>query len=136
MTGRTRLSVDQKIRKIRELYAAFSRGDAAAIAGGLADNIGWHFPGSSKYSGDFKGKEVVMGRLALPLQDFEEFKLDLHDVVGSADHIVALVSSTMRRKGRTYHDREVHVLHVNDEGNLAEAWFTLNTEQFKQALED
>ena len=131
----TKLTIEQKIKKVRELYAAFSSGDLPTIATGFADDIEWHFPGSTKYAGDYKGKQVVMARLALPMQDFEEFKLDLHDVLGSSEHVVALISSTMGRKGRTFHDREVHVMHIADDGKLAEVWFTLNTEQFKQALE-
>lgn len=131
----TKLTVDQKVKKVRELYAAFSRGDVPAIADGFADDIGWHFPGGTKYAGDFKGKQVVMGRLALPMQDFEEFKLDVHDVLGGPQHVVALISSTMRCKGRTFHDREVHTYHVADDGKVVEVWFSLNTEQFKEALD-
>ena len=84
---------------------------------------------------DVKGKAAAMGRLGLPMQYFEEFKLEVHDVLGSADHVVALVSSTARRKGRTFQDKEAHVFHISPDLKVAEAWFTLNTEQMKEALE-
>lgn len=129
------MSVDEKIRLIRELYGAFGRGDVATIGAAMADDVGWHFPGTSPLAADVKGKSAVMGQLGLPMQHFEEFKLELHDVLGSADHVVALVSSTLRRKGRTFHDREAHVFHISADGKVAEAWFTLNTEQMKTALE-
>lgn len=131
----TGLSIDKKIRLIRDLYGAFGRGDVAAIDAAMADDVRWHFPGTGPFGADVKGKSAVMSQLGLPMQHFEEFKLEVHDVLGSGDHIVALVSSNFRRKGRNFHDREAHVFHISADGKVAEVWFTLDTEQMKAAME-
>jgi uncharacterized protein len=134
-SARTKPTVEEKIRLVRDLYAAFGRGDIASIQAAFADDVGWHFPGSTALAADVKGKAAAIGRLGLPMQYFEEFKLEVHDVLGSADHVVALVSSTVRRNGRTFQNKEAHVFHVSPDLKVAEAWFTLDTEQMKEALE-
>ncbi len=129
------MTVEEKIRLIRDLYGAFGRGDIAAIDAAMVDDVGWHFPGTSPLAADVRGKAAVMGQLGLPMRYFQDFKLEVHDVLGNTDHVVALVSSQMRHNGRTLQDKEAHVFHISDDGKVAEAWFTLNTEQMKAALE-
>ena len=130
----TKMTPDQKIASVRKGYAAFARGDMATVSQQFTDDVVWHARGSTKYGGDFKGKSAVLGYLAMIPQDFEEFKLDVHDVVASDQHVVVLVTSTSRRKGKTYEDRAVHIHHVNDEGKTTETWFATDTEQLKEAL--
>lgn len=134
-TTRTKLTPEQKIARLREGYAAFNRGDVNAVLELQTDDCVWHGRGSTKYGGDFKGKEKIIGMLSQIPQDFEEFKLDVHDILANDEHAAVLVTTRSRRKGKTYEDKAVHVHHINDAGKTTELWFASDTEMVKEALQ-
>ncbi len=134
-TARTKLTAADKIARLREGYAAFNRGDVNAVLDLQTDDCVWHGRGSTKYGGDFKGKERIIGLLSQIPQDFEEFKLDVHDILANDEHAAVLVTSRSRRKGKTYEDNAVHVHHINDEGKTTELWFASDTELLREALQ-
>jgi ketosteroid isomerase-like protein len=133
-TARTKLTVAEKIARLREGYAAFNRGDINAVLDLQAEGAVWHGRGSTRYGGDHKGKEAILQYLAQVPQDFEEFKLDVHDILANDEHAAVLVTSRSRRKGKTYTDNAVHVHHINDEGKTTEVWFASDTELTQEAL--
>jgi ketosteroid isomerase-like protein len=133
-TARTKLTAAEKIAQLREAYAAFNHGDVNAVLELQTDDCVGHFRGSTKYAGGFKGKEKIIGLLSQIPQDFEEFKIDVHDILANDQHAAVLVRSGSRRKARTYEDNSVHVHHINDEGKTTELWFATDTEQLKEAL--
>ena len=77
-----------------------------------------------------------MGNVADFAQTFQDIKLDIHDILGNEQHVVALVNSSVRRGGQTYEDHQTFVFHVNDEGKTSEAWIVSDTELLKKSLED
>ncbi|MDH3189445.1 MAG: nuclear transport factor 2 family protein [Acidimicrobiia bacterium] len=42
-------------------YEAFAGGDLAAVSELMADDVVWHVGGSNMVSGDYQGKEAVLG---------------------------------------------------------------------------
>ena len=49
---------------VRRGYAAFSTGDIATLTELFADDLVWHVGGRSPITGDYKGKEAVLGFFA------------------------------------------------------------------------
>ena len=49
--------------RIRDGYRAFNSGDVAALTELFADDIVWHFPGTSKLSGEHAGRDAALGAL-------------------------------------------------------------------------
>jgi ketosteroid isomerase-like protein len=125
-TARTKLTAAEKIARLREGYAAFNRGDINTVLDLQTDDCVWRGRGSTKYRGDFKGKAGIVRMLSQIPQDFEEFKLDVHDILSNDEHAAVLVTS--RRKGKTYEDNAVHVHHINDEGKTMDLWLVSDTE--------
>jgi ketosteroid isomerase-like protein len=107
---------------VRNGYEAFSKGDMQTVDQTFADDIQWHIPGRSQVAGDYKGKAEVFGFFGR-LVDLTggSFRLELHDVIGNDEHVVALVESHGEREGKTLNDRAVHVWHVKD-GKATEFW--------------
>ncbi len=131
----TKLSKEQKIAKVRDGYAAFDRGDMNAVVEFLADDAVWHGAGTTKYGEERRGKQEILQQLAWLPQDFEEFKLEVHDIMASEDHVSVLLSARITRKGVVYEDKQVHVHHLTDDGRSKELWIVSDTEQLKRALE-
>ena len=131
----TKLSKEQKIAKLRDAYAAFDRGDINAVMEFVTDDAVWHGAGTTKYGQERRGKQEILQQLAMLPQDFEEFKLEVHDIMASDDHIAVLLSQRSKRKGVVYEDKQVHVHHLTDDGRSRELWIVNDTEKLKTALE-
>jgi uncharacterized protein len=88
----------------------------------FAPDIRWHFPGRSPFGGDFHGLEEVMGWLG---RSFEAsggtLSIELHDVLASDDHVVALSTTRAQRAGKSLEDNTVQIFHITD-GKAAEVW--------------
>ena len=111
------------IEHIKRGYEAFQSGDLDLLRNELFDpDIVWHSPGRNVLSGDYRGVDAVIN---LFVKQFEEtggtFKVELHDVLGSDDHAVALGTASGERNGKSMSEPYAHVCHFRD-GKLTEAW--------------
>jgi uncharacterized protein len=132
----TKLSLDQRIQTVRSGFEAFKRGDLKAVGELFTDDAVWHGRGSTKFGGDFKGRDAIMGDMAQFAQTFQDIQLDIHDILANEQHVVALVNSSVKRNGKTYEDHQTFVFHLNNEGKTTETWITSDTEMLKKSLED
>jgi uncharacterized protein len=108
---------------VREAFAAFGRGDVDALQRQyFAEDIRWHFPGRSPLAGDHAGVALVAEMLGRTVQlSGGTHRLELHDVVGDDDRVVALATARAERAGRQLEASVVHVFQIRD-GKVAEAW--------------
>jgi uncharacterized protein len=107
---------------VRHGYEAFIAGDMEWMNEHLHDTIVWHNPGNNAFSGDYKDREEVLSFFARSVQHvIPEF--DLHDILASEDHVVALLSVTWRRQdnGQSITTKGAQVFHV-DNGKAIEVW--------------
>jgi uncharacterized protein len=117
------MSADENTRLAQSAYEAFGRGDMAALAEVMADDIEWVVPGDpddDPNAGTFKGKEAVLGwfgGLASAL-DFTTF--EPREFIAQNDKVVSLVyaEATVRGTGRAVVNHEAHVWTFRD-GKLA-----------------
>jgi uncharacterized protein len=116
---------------LRRGYEAFQTGNLDLLRDELFDpDIVWHNPGRNALSGDHRGAEAV---IATFVKQFEmtdgTFKVDVHDILGSDDHAVALARASAQRNGKSLDEPYAHVCHFRD-GRLTESWI-LNFDQNK-----
>ena len=108
---------------VRRGYAAFGTGDIATLRELFADDIVWHVGGRSPITGDYKGKDEVLGFFGqLAARTGGTFRLDVHDVLANDEHVVVLVKGTAERQGKTLNDNGAQVFHVQG-GKVTEQWF-------------
>jgi hypothetical protein len=107
---------------IRAGYEAFAAGDMEAVAKLFAPDLIWHIPGASRIAGDYKGHDAVFGFFGKLMADSGgTFHVEMHDLLASDDHVVALVRETASRDGKSLDANEVHVWHLQD-GQATEFW--------------
>jgi ketosteroid isomerase-like protein len=117
------VSAEENTRLAQSGYEAFGRGDMAALAELMADDIEWVIPGDpddNPTAGTFKGKDAVLGwfgSLAASL-DFTAF--EPREFIAQNDKVVSLVyaEAIARETGRTVVNHEAHVWTFRD-GKLA-----------------
>ena len=110
----------------RKAQEAFSRRDFESLREFWAENIVYHVPGTSRLAGDHKGLQAVLAFFA-KLVEMNVQMAEVHDVLATDEHVVALVRATASRPGKELNINQANVYNVRD-GKITEAWI-LPTEQ-------
>ena len=131
----TKLSTQQRIQKVRDGFAAFQRGDLQYLNENIADDAVWHVPGTTRFSGDFRGKQQILQMLGGFAQSWDEMRSDIHDVLASDEHVGVLVNFTAKKNGKPYEEKQSVVFHLDPEGKAKEVWVIGDSEGVKKALE-
>jgi uncharacterized protein len=103
--------------------SAFGRGDFSALQNQFfAENIIWHVAGTGLLAGRYEGITQVMGILGkISELSGGTVETELHDVLVSNDHTVALATIRAERSGQRLQLNLVHVIH-SENGKAAEVW--------------
>ena len=108
---------DAAVQVVRQAMDAFNARDAQAAAALIADDVEWHEIGRAE---PIRGKEAVAARWggALPAWGIQ---VEVHDIIASADHAVALVTATARMGGRSLAYRTAEIYHIRN-GQISARW--------------
>jgi len=112
----------------RKASLAFIRGDAdpSEARKFISDDVVYHVPGAGPLAGDHEGFEAVRA-LMLKIREKNLRIVDVHDVLATDEHVVALLRTTASREGRELSMNRANIYHVKD-GKITEAWL-LTTDQ-------
>ena len=108
---------------VRQGFEAFEKGDVEWMDAHLADDVVWHVGGNSKWSGAYEGKAKVLDFFARQAQALGgPPSLDIHDILGSDDHVVVLgTASATGPDGTSAEWKYTQVFHITD-GKATEVW--------------
>ncbi len=116
------------VEVVRGALDAFGRGDVDGRLGSMSESVVFHAPGTSRFSGRFEGKDAVRERLERMREAGIEMSVDVHDVVGNDEHVVALVHLHARNAaGQRYDQEQVQVSHMQQ--GLVEEFWIMNQDQ-------
>ena len=101
---------------------ALARGDLPEAMSFYTDDAVFHYPGRNPLSGDYRGKDEVLGLLgrAFELTD-GSFRPEVHDILVGDDHVAALTIVHAARAGMPVEWQSVDLYHVRD-GKITEHW--------------
>ena len=110
----------------KKAHQAAHTGDMKTLTEMIADDAVWHSPGRSSISGDFHGREAVMGQFFGKMAElsggtagFED--IENHTYFGSGDHSGAFFRWTATRDGQTAACPVCEVIRWR-EGQIVEEW--------------
>jgi ketosteroid isomerase-like protein len=109
--------------RIRELAAAFQRGDLAAVVDAYADDSVYRVPGDNLVAGNYQKHELGDFFAKLGEMTGGTFKIEVDDVLGDDDHAVMFWSLTADRNGRHLDTDGGMAFKINPDGKIAESWF-------------
>lgn len=113
---------------LRRGYEAFAQGDLEAVKEIFAEDIVFHVPGRGLISGEYRGREAVLGFFAKGQElSGGTLRIELHDVAATNEHAIALQINRAERNGKTLAARVVGVYHIR-QGKAAEAWFLTDSQ--------
>jgi len=100
---------------VRKVYENFAKGDIPLVIEVFAPSITWHVPGQSPISGDYRGRDEIVGFFKHTLALCGGiFAIEVHHVLSEENVVVALVTVKAERNGRSAAFEEVHVWRVSD----------------------
>lgn len=106
------------IRIVRRMYAAINDRDLDAVAEAFAPNAIWHGAGTQVH-----GNETIAEMVGELIEaSGHTLSIELHDVLASDEHVVALQITRAERDDQRLEDRVVYVFHIDDR-RITEAWF-------------
>ena len=110
---------------VKEVYAAFQRGDVPAIQALVADNVDWNNSGvGSKecpWNGNFSGKANLPGFFKAVGEHLDIAVFDVHAIAASGAHVAVhlRIESKVRKNGRSLHNDAVHFWTFSERGLIA-----------------
>jgi ketosteroid isomerase-like protein len=107
---------------LEKIYANFAKGDIPSLLSLCADNITFQIAGKSKLAGKYTKDTVAQGYFAKQAEmSGNEVKFEVHEIMASDRHAVALVSNFVTRKGETVQMRAAHIWRF--ENGKPVAWY-------------
>lgn len=110
---------------VKDVYAAFQRGDVAAIVAKVAENVDWRNDGVASnecpWNGNFSGRAQLPGFFKAVGESLDISVFDVTSTIASGLHVVAQlrIESRVRRNGRALKNDAVHVWTFDDRGQIA-----------------
>ena len=109
-------------RTIRSIYDAFSTDDYARALTFCDPKVTFQISGKSKLAGKYDASNFVSG-LVTKWKELSggQYKLEVHDILASERHAVALTSAKFTHKGQTVEYRSAQVWRI--ENGKPVAWY-------------
>jgi ketosteroid isomerase-like protein len=108
--------------RIRGGYEAFNTGDVAALIDLFDEEIVWHFPGTSKLSGEHAGRDATMAMFgAYGQAGGGTLHATVLEVLAGEEKVAGWARDTASVDGRTLDTRAVVIFAMRD-GKVVEAW--------------
>lgn len=101
----------------RQVHERFKQGDYEAMFDALADDVVWHQIGGTTLHGKKAVRDDMSGMEGADV----DFDIDLHDVVGNDEHVIALVEATVGMGDQSFTYRTAEIAHMED-GKVTERW--------------
>jgi ketosteroid isomerase-like protein len=120
--GEVGMGTADNTARIRKGYEAFNKGDVETLIDLFAEDIVWHFPGTSKLAGDHIGRDATLTMLgAYGAATDGTLQANLIDVMASDDHVAGWANDTASAGGKSLDVRAAVIFAMRD-GKVSEAW--------------
>jgi len=107
--------------RIRSGYTAFNTGDVDGLIDLFADDVVWHFPGTSKLAGEHIGRDATLAALgAYGAASEGTLQANLVDLMASDDNVTGWANDTATAGGRSLDINSVVIFTLRD-GKVTEA---------------
>ena len=113
------------VQTVQDVYAAFQRGDVAAIQSAVSETVDWRNDGVESrecpWNGDFSGKAGVPGFFQVVAEHLDFTVFDVKKMAAS-DQCVAVhlrIESVLRKNGRRLANDSIHLWTFDDHGQIA-----------------
>lgn len=121
----------EKAQRIADGMQAVSQGDIERFGEILlADDVTWHWSGQSPVSGDYEGRDAVMGLVRGFYQgSSESLKVQPLEVLEGEDHAMTFTRVTIDEEGAELDVIMADAMRFGPDGRVVEYWTLSNDQQ-------
>ncbi|HYI00438.1 nuclear transport factor 2 family protein [Hyalangium sp.] len=105
--------IESNLRAVKDVYAAYDRGDLGAVLAGFTADIVWAnpYPAHVPLAGEFRGHEGIRRFVSAIKASSESLAFEPREFIAQGEQVVVLGLEKVRVKptGRTYENAWVHV---------------------------
>src|SRR5688572_30511137 len=93
--------VDERVLRLETWLSAYSNNDRDAMAESLAEGAVWHVGGTHRLSGDYRGRDEILGYFdTVRRETGDTMRLEPLEVLANDRHGAAFLRVTAERDGR------------------------------------
>jgi uncharacterized protein len=115
--------LDDQVRRLQAWLDAYESHDRQTMLGSLADDAVWHVGGTHRHSGDYRGRDAILGYFdAIREATADTMRLEPLEVIANDRHGAAFLRVTAERDGRRLDTVVADAFRFDDEGRIVEFW--------------
>jgi ketosteroid isomerase-like protein len=102
---------------------AYGKHDRDTMRDSLAEDAVWHVGGTHPLSGDYRGRDAILGYFdRVREQTADSMQLERLEVIANDRHGAAFLRVTAEREGKQLGTVAADAFRFDDEGRIAEFW--------------
>lgn len=114
---------DERVGRLEEWLAAYGDSDRDTMAASLADDAVWHVGGTHPLSGDYRGREAILGYFdTVRRETGDSMRLEPLEVLANDRHGAAFLRVTADRQGRKLDVVVADAFRFDADGRILEFW--------------
>lgn len=114
---------DERVGRLEEWLAAYGDSDRDTMAASLADDAVWHVGGTHPLSGDYRGREAILGYFdTVRRETGDSMRLEPLEVLANDRHGAAFLRVTADRQGRQLDVVVADAFRFDADGRILEFW--------------
>jgi uncharacterized protein len=115
--------VNDRIQRLEKWLTSYGAHDQGAMVNSLADDAVWHVGGTHPWSGDYRGREAILGYFdAIRTETGDTMRLEPIEVVANDRHGAAFLRVTAERQGRRLDTLVADAFAFDEAGRIVEFW--------------
>jgi ketosteroid isomerase-like protein len=109
--------------RLRGFLDAYDAGERERLGEMLADDAVWHVGGTHRLSGDYRGREAILGYFdQVGAETSRTLMLEPIEIIANDDHGAAFLRVTAEREGERLDVTMAEAFHLDDDGRIREFW--------------
>ena len=127
--------VDERVQRLEAWLAAYGNHDREAMAESLAEDAVWHVGGTHRLSGDYRGRDAILGYFdSVRTETADTMRLEPLEVLANEQHGAAFLRVTAERQGRNLDVVVADAFLFDGKGLILEFWAHANDQQAVDAF--
>ena len=114
---------NQQVQRLEAWLSAYGGQDREAMMDSLAEDAVWHVGGTHRLSGNYKGREAILGYFdSVRSETGDTMELETLEVLADERHGAAFLRVTADRQGRRLDTVVADAFRFDDDGRIVEFW--------------
>lgn len=115
--------MDGQVQRLQAWLDAYGSNDRATMLDSLADDAVWHVGGTHQFSGDYRGRDAIVGYFnAVRQETTDSMQLEPLEVIAHKRYGAAFLRVTAERRGRRLDTVVADAFRFDDDGRIVEFW--------------